>query len=402
MMLLTDAARLQKWANELGIQFGIKTPRKPQDVKTFIQELRKVKDLDFFLDTTILKESFGATCVNQLPGGLNYQIKGINLHGEEVSWGATSKKREIYTEETYLWEIPNATVLNWFGQILVFDSKKQLISDISSRWWPISALSQLIREVSISPSGTIGEAFLAMADDSPENFCHWVANIIPRTVLAPSEAPILMSEPQTQFQKDSVELIGIAERIFCLESQKAYKVDKLVVSTTTGEYLKHPAQRGALWAIQAWDSIKNSAENSISRKQRSKYMYVSRETASRRKLLPVTDVSDVIEQLGFESVCLEELSFSEQVEHFMDAEIVLGPHGAGLAGVSFMNPNSTLVEIHGHDYGTPAFKLLSAYRKVNYYSITGTNIELEVGNRSDILVDSRILKECLDLVIHTQ
>jgi hypothetical protein len=402
MTLLTDPARLQRWARELGIQFEIKVPSKPQDVKTFIQELNKVDGKRFVLDTNNLKDSYGATDVKFIPGGLNHQINGTNLHGEEVPWGATSRKTEISAESTYLWSIPNATVLNWFGQILVFDSKNSLICDISSRWWPISALSQLIREVSLSPSETIDEAFLAMADDSPENFCHWIANIIPRTALAPPEVRILMSELQTRFQKESLELVGISDRIFSLESQKAYKVDKLIVSTTTGEYLRHPAQRGALWATQAWEDIKASVENSMNRKQKSKFLYVSRESASRRKLIPVTEVSDVVEKLGFESVCLEDLSFAEQVEHFMDAELVLGPHGAGLAGVSFMNSNSILVEIHGNDYGTPAFKLLSAFKKVRYYSITGQNVETKVGNRSDILINPKTLKKSLESMTHIQ
>jgi hypothetical protein len=398
-MKLNEAARLQKWADQLALESGINTPRKPQDVKIFMQELEKNRDVNYLIKTTNLSGAKDAQVIDFAPGGFRFQMKGTNLNGEEVPWGATTRSSEIIAESAHIWSIRNAVVLNWFGQFLFFDSTGRLIRDVSSRWWPVSAISQLICEVANNPTGTLGEAYASIADDSPDNFCHWVANILPRISLAPALAHILLPEIQARYQFESAELMGVANRILRLESQKAYRIDNLLVSTTSGEYLRHPAQRGATWAAQTWDDIKDRVENRLGRKRRSKYLYISRELASRRILTPASEVREVFENLGFESVQLESLSFVEQVEQFIDAEIVVGPHGAGLAGVSFMSPNSRLLEIHGHDYGTPAFKMLSAFRHVNYYSITGKNIEVNVGNRSDIEVDPVVLKKCVESLI---
>lgn len=43
------------------------------------------------------------------------------------------------------------------------------------------------------------------------------------------------------------------------------------------------------------------------------------------------------EQYGFESVLLEELSFKESLRVFREAEVIVGPHGAGWANLLFCN-----------------------------------------------------------------
>lgn len=73
-------------------------------------------------------------------------------------------------------------------------------------------------------------------------------------------------------------------------------------------------------------------------------LYISRAGARVRRVVNEEAVLAVLRPLGFRVVRLEELPFAEQVRLFQTAEIVVAPHGAGLANVLFASP-LTVVEL---------------------------------------------------------
>jgi capsular polysaccharide biosynthesis protein len=64
-------------------------------------------------------------------------------------------------------------------------------------------------------------------------------------------------------------------------------------------------------------------------------IFVTRRHAVTRRVLNEAAVASLLEGYGFESVELSELSFRQQVELFHQADIVVGPHGAGLSSIVF-------------------------------------------------------------------
>jgi len=64
-------------------------------------------------------------------------------------------------------------------------------------------------------------------------------------------------------------------------------------------------------------------------------IYISRKRARYRRVLNEEVLLRVLAGYGFEEVDLETLNFRQEVELFHDAEVVLGPHGAGFAGLFF-------------------------------------------------------------------
>jgi capsular polysaccharide biosynthesis protein len=64
-------------------------------------------------------------------------------------------------------------------------------------------------------------------------------------------------------------------------------------------------------------------------------VYISRAKAHIRRVTNEPAVLAALRPLGFRPYLLEELTFSEQVRLFHDAEIVVAPHGAGLANLLF-------------------------------------------------------------------
>jgi capsular polysaccharide biosynthesis protein len=79
-----------------------------------------------------------------------------------------------------------------------------------------------------------------------------------------------------------------------------------------------------------------------------KRIYVARGAALRRRVLNEAAVEKLLAGHGFVSVNPGALSISEQVALFADAEIVAGPHGAGLTNAVFMAPGGAVIELTHH------------------------------------------------------
>ena len=73
-------------------------------------------------------------------------------------------------------------------------------------------------------------------------------------------------------------------------------------------------------------------------------IYVSR-SKSRRPLANEAELETLLAGAGFAIVHLEELPWIEQISFFQNAQLIVGPHGAGLANLVFANPGSIVVEV---------------------------------------------------------
>jgi hypothetical protein len=75
----------------------------------------------------------------------------------------------------------------------------------------------------------------------------------------------------------------------------------------------------------------------------SKRFYISRSRAKHRRVINEEQVIHLLDAFGFETVYLEELSFLEEVRLFQDAEMIVAPHGAGIASTVFSGKVKVLI-----------------------------------------------------------
>jgi hypothetical protein len=73
-------------------------------------------------------------------------------------------------------------------------------------------------------------------------------------------------------------------------------------------------------------------------------VYVSRRLTTARRVLNEAEVIATLRDFGFQPLCLEQMSLEEQIKVFRESDVVIGPHGAGLANIVFSNPGTTLIE----------------------------------------------------------
>ena len=77
---------------------------------------------------------------------------------------------------------------------------------------------------------------------------------------------------------------------------------------------------------------------------RAKRIYVSRDDARLRRVLNEKSFMPKLESRGFQRAILAESPIAQQVALFRQAEIVVAPHGAGLAHIAWCKPGTKIIE----------------------------------------------------------
>jgi capsular polysaccharide biosynthesis protein len=107
--------------------------------------------------------------------------------------------------------------------------------------------------------------------------------------------------------------------------------------------------------------------------------------------------------MGFTTLHLEHMHVSEQAKAFNSAEIIVAPHGAGLANLVFCQPGTVVVELFAAAYVNPVFwRLADVVPGLSYtYIVSGgsTRTGSEEGPvGADVDVDISAVLRALDLV----
>ena len=76
-----------------------------------------------------------------------------------------------------------------------------------------------------------------------------------------------------------------------------------------------------------------------------KRIYISRDDARLRRVLNERALLPGLEAMGFERVTLGKMPLARQVALFLNAEAVIGPHGAGLTHAAWCKPGTKVARI---------------------------------------------------------
>lgn len=99
----------------------------------------------------------------------------------------------------------------------------------------------------------------------------------------------------------------------------------------------------------------------------SKRIYISRSKARMRRLTNEEELLEALERYNFQQYFLEEMTIEEQIDLFSEAEIVLGPHGAGFANVLF-SKNVHIIELFPSQFiWMPVYYFLAKSMQHHYH-----------------------------------
>jgi capsular polysaccharide biosynthesis protein len=232
----------------------------------------------------------------------------------------------------------------------VFDDRGRFIETASHDFDFLDDPGRKRRSFVLKPHGLLpgilrfGHDVVALAASNQAFYFHWIFDVLPRFGLAEQagfeHGPFLV-EAELPFQQQTLRMLGVtgARRIDPRETG-AISASNLIVPC-------HSIAPGHVfpdWAIRFLRERFLPAA-SEGRGPSARRLYVSRERAGHRRVVNEPEIVSYLAGHGFEAIRVEELAFREQVSLFRDAEIVIAPHGGGLANLVFCTRGAKVIEL---------------------------------------------------------
>lgn len=194
-----------------------------------------------------------------------------------------------------------------------------------------------------------------LCKDHSSNYFHWLFECLPRAIVAleqPEYAdwPLLVdAELPVQNLQALQRLCGDRE-IIPIPRREMRSVSELVFPSVFSfmhdNYGMPVAAKDLVIAPEAVRLLKNKLQPVTPVLGRKK-IYIARDRAKYRRVLNEQQIQDALRAEGFEIVRPEELSFSEQIQLFSDASVIVGPTGAGLSNLVFAPPGCKVIVLAG-------------------------------------------------------
>ena len=194
------------------------------------------------------------------------------------------------------------------------------------------------------------------------NHFHWILNWLPRLFVAKAfqdmfgsldKVKVCVHQGISKNYIESLEKLGIKQEqliftnINYRTTENFYFFRKLYVPTFF--------QTDSFSHFIRDSYLSFSAQGSLLKNDTSlpKLVYISRqkEKRKRRRVVNNDELEKCLKRYGFETIFGEDLSFEEQMNLFYNADLVLGPHGAGLANIVFCRPQ-TKVLVFEYSHGS--------------------------------------------------
>ncbi len=177
-----------------------------------------------------------------------------------------------------------------------------------------------------------------LASSAPQGYFHWLVEYVPNTALLRGrKAKLLVPVMEHRWQKEALAHAGMsAEDVIEMHRHTHVSGD-----LTFADRIVPFECNMAPTIVPFFREMGSKSKRSAGRK-----VFISRAAAGRRNLTNEAAVLQKLEPLGFERIEAEALSFADQVALFASADIVVGPHGAGLTNIVFCAPGSIVVELN--------------------------------------------------------
>lgn len=240
-----------------------------------------------------------------------------------------------------------------------------------------------------------------VAGNSPE-FAHWATEILTKLEyyervedrLDREITPVICPGKQnlSSWQRESLAKIGYSQAEYQVHDGTPLQFEELIIPSH--KYLgsfseEYPSPANLRWVRER---AKNNQEAEYSER-----IYISRRDATRRHVKNEEEVESLLSEFGFQTYVPGELPYSKQVALFSRANIIAGPHGAGMMN-SLFSENATIIELMSESRDNVHHFCLAnligqEYDYVPARPVKRKNVE---PRHYDIMVDTGSLKSVLE------
>ncbi len=217
-------------------------------------------------------------------------------------------------------------------------------------------------------------------------YWHWLFDILPRLLMLvdfgknPEKFYI---QQKYSFQRETLKILNL------LSDEAIVDCDRIpIISASRVVVPCHQIASGREFPNWVGQVLRKRFLSRIddSQKTMSRRIYVSRKAARFRRVLNEDEIVELLEQYGFISVMLENLTFTEQVNIFRHADIVVGASGGGLANLVFCPVGTKVIELFPPSTADANFRLSRAVN-LDYYFLSDPDRKLGLCGYNDYFVN---------------
>lgn len=222
-------------------------------------------------------------------------------------------------------------------------------------------------EISEKNSFYMHGQFLPLCGVWSEGFWHWLMEYIPiilHAKLAGFNGFYMVAPYVPKYIIDTISLLGIGRNQLLIYDGTPWLVEKIFLPErlpASDTLFNYP---GVIKLLR--ETLLHAAgveQEAVKRK-----IYISRADAHKgRRILNEPALIQLLEKYGFDIVCMGTLSLREQINLMANTNVLVGPHGAGMAHCLFMPEKSLVIEIFSPQYIAPCMLPVVDYLKHNYH-----------------------------------
>lgn len=266
-------------------------------------------------------------------------------------------------------EIPNGRV---FGQVTIITPDNLVLEDVSRTFEDYideagNTHFGLELEKMLPPVKKYRGTVAVLTDFCAMGYGHWMMEVLPRWELIrqagydmDSIDYFLVNGTMTSFQQETLEKIGIPkEKLIQSIWNPHIQADKLIVPANIGDIRNpHPFSFHFLRDFFGVERKKGQPKTRI---------YINRNKTSHRRIVKEPELEAFLSRYGFISVSPEDYNLEEKAELFSQAEVVIGPTGAGFTHLVFCDPGTQVIEFLNVGVGDIYYWVASQVLDFDYY-----------------------------------
>jgi capsular polysaccharide biosynthesis protein len=244
-------------------------------------------------------------------------------------------------------ELPRGVVVGDYGAVITEDG---MLDFETSGYFGIANWREhpiFLRPVLPPPRDVRGRLLNLTTRGTSTNYYHFLFDALPRygifrECLPDTSVDAVLVPHATRYQRQLLAMLDLDAVLLQPARGRAWRGDRLLVPSTPNNELAAPA-----WVV---DWLRQTFRpRSVGRQDRR--LYITRgDRPNTRRFVREAALWPELERRGFERVDPGTLSVQEQIDLFHGADVIVGPHGAGLTNLVFCQPGARILELFAADY----------------------------------------------------
>ncbi|MEI8329807.1 MAG: glycosyltransferase family 61 protein [Chlamydiia bacterium] len=214
-----------------------------------------------------------------------------------------------------------------------------------------------------------------------EEYYHWFTDVVTRLSLLrefPDETRILVRSPLRSYQRDSLRMLGLLDRVVETSSrhlllEEYYFSSPVGMTGCTNPY-------AVRWLREQFLHHRGAA-------QTPKRFFIKRRGKT-RGIINQEEIAEYFLSKGWAAIYPEDLSLADQIAYFHNAEVIVGEHGAAFTNLLWCRPGCRVLELCADNF------LNGCYEGISLCSGIDHNFKVFNGNLDNTFsVPKRIVED---------